>query len=266
MKHALTIILLATLQLSGIAQNGIHGCYGFDCRQKKWSISIFTGYTLLGPAQSLKNRIMESDFRDTSPGYATETGFIDAVKYPKSSISPAWNIELRYRVSKHTTFGFDAGQLSKYRIAAYDHLFTIPNEANDGYPVGNYLTLKSDLKAVSVLYIRKLHLVNDEISIGPALGMSRIVDVDTKGTKRNPGVFKPGIQLGYAIDFVKTKGFYLKAQLKYNWFPDAHVATIAKDYDNGTYAYNPENHTSIFKATKVSVSTIRIGLSAGFRF
>ncbi|MEP6793487.1 MAG: hypothetical protein ABJB16_04120, partial [Saprospiraceae bacterium] len=206
-KYMLIIILLSSLQIMSKAQSGIQGCYGFDCRQKKWSASFFTGYNLVGPGQSLKDRIMKTAFGDTQTGYATAAGPADPVKYPKHTESSPWNIELRYKVSKRISFGLDAGQLSKNKIEAYAHLFTIPNEVDGEYEVGNYLTLKSDLKAVSLLYIRKLNFVDDEISIGPALALSGIHDADTKGTVNNPTVIKPGIQVGYAIEFVKTKSF-----------------------------------------------------------
>lgn len=70
MKTLLTYFLnvaVLSFTMNAYSQSGINKCYGFDCWQKKWSVSVFTGSSLMGPGKGIEEAMNASGLKDNRP-------------------------------------------------------------------------------------------------------------------------------------------------------------------------------------------------------
>jgi|WetSurMetagenome_2_1015567.scaffolds.fasta_scaffold200211_2 hypothetical protein len=227
----------------------------YQIKDKKWSVSMFAGFSVMGPGQEIKDQ-MSLQFGDTRPAFdGWFFGSVPAAAHPQHTSYPIWNFEIGYRVFKKNSLSLNYGQLTNTLTEGHDH------EDSLYAWEGNNLNLRSDLAAISLLYIYDIGWINDELSIGPVIGFYKIYDSDVDNSGSNKAEIKPGVQLGYAIAFIHGRSFFLKLKANYTWLPNATIGPYSKQmaWTSGI------NQTSVFEETKVSLSTLGLGLSVGWR-
>lgn len=252
----LTLHLLLSTQ--GYTQKGFRGCYGFDCKDKKWSLSLFAGTSLMGPGRGIKEQMIASGLGDAHPPINDPWGYVPLEDYPRKSIGLVWNIAAGYAISKKSGLQLTAGTNYHSSIQGYDRI---------GH--GNYLRILCDMWSAAFNYEWRLRNGKDGITIGPVMAGYK-VSAESTATYMNPvsgtSALKAGFNIGYSFSLVQKKSWFLAMKANYTWLPDTEIGPYTEEHILGSWTENPETYTSTFNKTKVSLSTINFGISTGFKF
>jgi hypothetical protein len=257
-KIILILSLLLILTAKGQSQSTYRGCYGFDCKEKKWSAALFAGFSLLGPGLGIKEQMISSGLGDVRPAFEDWFGTEKEVDYPKGRTGLVLNLEVMYMLSKSSGLQFTVGEHLRSSVEGYDRI---------GF--GNYLSISNDVWSSSLDYVLKIRNRKDALRIGPEFAL-------LKTTADNPSIyhpviksassFKAGVNIGYSLTLVQKKSWFLSLKAKYTWLPDAEIGPYTVTHERGIIAEDIETFTSTFDKTVVNLSTINIGVSTGFKF
>jgi hypothetical protein len=255
------LLVFVLLAGNGFSQHKVQGCYGFDCNEKKWSISLFTGFSALGPGKDIQRQMEHVGFADTRPSYTGWFGFVPAQKYPIVRKGIAWNAGILYAITKRNAVQFAAGRAHGSISEGYDRAS------------GNYSQIRSDLWTAAVNYVWRTGKGNDGVRIGPVLGVYKLRGAIQTGSNvySNASVFststvKPGIALGYSYSFVQKKSWFLALNVSYTWMAEADTGPFTLHHNSRSNAGEPVLHTSEWKQTHIRLETIHAGLTTGLRF
>lgn len=125
-KIVFILSLLMIISANGQSQSTYRSCYGFDCKEKKWSFSIFAGFSLLGPGNDLTHGMKDSGFGDPARG--------KPIQYPISKTGIVWNVEAMYNLSKVSGLQLTIGKTLHSSVEGLDRI-----------GLGNYLRIRNDL-------------------------------------------------------------------------------------------------------------------------
>ncbi len=258
-KLLFILFLIIGLQVIGMSQSGSQGCYGFDCKEKKWSVSLFTGFSMLGPTKDIKDQMHDSGLDDTRPAYNGFFGPIKAKSYPTSKTGLGINFETRYNLSKKSALNLTIG------ITNYSSVEGNENFAELG-PLGNRLTLNSNLRSAAFNYVRRFGKGMGGLNIGPVIAWHTIKDDIPYQDAINTSAINPGINVGCILPFIQAKSWFLTFKANYTWLPDTEIGPYAQEKTLGYLNEYPEVYTSVFEKTHVRLSTLNFGISTGLRF
>ena len=257
-KIVFILSLLMILYAQGHSQNSYRGCYGFDCKEKKWSLSIIASVSLLGPGPAIKEQMISSGLGDIRPAFDDWFGHDEQVDYPTRGNGIVLNIEFIYNLSKKSGLQFTAGEHLHSSVHGYDRI-----------GLGNYLSINNDVWTASLDYVLKIRKGKDALSIGPEIALHK-TSADNP-TSYYPLItttssFKGGFNMGYSFSLVQKKSWFLSLKTKYTWLPSAEIGPYTVTHELGVLTEDHETFTSTFNKTKVNLSTINIGISTGWRF
>jgi len=256
-KIVFILSLLMIISANGQSQSTYRSCYGFDCKEKKWSFSIFAGFSLLGPGNDLTHGMKDSGFGDPARG--------KPIQYPISKTGIVWNVEAMYNLSKVSGLQLTIGKTLHSSVEGLDRI-----------GLGNYLRIRNDLWTASFDYVWRIRKGLDRISIGPVIARHQIRVDDperyyTTTSFSNSSSVKPGFNLGYSYSLVQKKSWFLSFNVKYTWLPDATIGSYTQEHTVDAFygemvQVDPGLYTSTFQKTKVRLSTINFGINTGFKF
>ena len=247
--------LLFILSLEAQGQSTYKGCYGFDCKEKKWSISIFGGLSILGPGQKIKKQMSASGLGDVGPDISLHDWF-ETADYPVGGIGTSWNLAVGYALSKKSSLQFVGGN-SFFSVEGYDDI-----------GLGNSLLIKNSIWTASFNYVFKLRKGKDGFNLGPVLANYSAKAEYIKGYEyhvTSTSSVKAGFNAGYTFSLIQTKSWFLAGNVNYTWLPNADIGPYTVEHENGGYP-EPEIFTSTFPKTEVPLSHLSFGLSTGFKF
>lgn len=250
--------LLMILYAQGHSQSNYRGCYGFDCKEKKWSFSIFAGYSLLGPGDDIKNGMKDSGFGDTKPAHEGSAGTIGPVAYPICKTGMIWNIEANYAFAKKSGIRFTVGKVNHSSTEGWDNI-----------GAGNQLRINSDLWTASFNYVWSVSKEMGELNVGPVIARFEVNAVyfnSNKSKTSTSSKITGGFNLGYTVPLVQKESWFLSFKANYTWLPSAEIGPYTLTHVLGELTENPETYTSTFDNIKVNLSTIHFGISTGWRF
>ncbi|HLF65740.1 MAG TPA: hypothetical protein VI603_18410 [Saprospiraceae bacterium] len=191
---------------SGIYSNKNPGQIDKDrTQEKKWSFSLFGGFSFMGSGADIKRHMRKSGLDDIKPGHQSWFGYVHSKDYPINKIGVVWNFETRYNVSKKSALNFTAGKINHSSVEGYNHW-------------ENYLRIKNDLWAASCNYVWRIGKHNDGFSLGPVIARHKIhadspypfqVNSSTSST------IKAGFNLGYARSLIQNENWFLTFKANY---------------------------------------------------
>ena len=250
--------LLMILYAQGHSQSNYRGCYGFDCKEKKWSFSIFAGASLLGPGHGVKEQMISSGLDDIRPPYDRWFDHEAEVDYPIGGNGIVLNFEAMYMLTERSGLQLALGEHLHSSVHGYEKI-----------GLGNYLCIHNDVWSASLDYVWKIRNAKDALSIGPEIALH-------KASAENPTAFHPvvtstssfkvGFNIGYSFSLVQKKSWFLSLKAKYTCLPSAEIGPYTVTHVLGELTENPETYTSTFDNTKVNLSTINFGIITGWRF
>lgn len=209
----------------------------------------------MGPAADIKSQFVESGFDDRS-SLAGDTQDEPVTKQsPSAHTGLVWNIEAQYLLSPKSAFGMTLGTINQNTITGYD---AIGN--------GNSLQLRSTTYAGSIKYIYRLRQGRDDLSVGPVIARMSIKDDASQqgGIDRSP--FKAGFNVGYSFSVLQKKSWFIALRTNYTWLPTTEIGPYTKEHKTAISQDIPNVYSSVFEQTDVRLSSVYIGVSAGWRW
>jgi len=260
-KVVFILSLHTLLSTQGQSQNDISGSYGFDSKERKWSLSLFTGFSALGPARDIKDQMILSGLGDDIPSYDGWFGQVPAKKYPKVNAGLVWNLEAGYTLSKKTGLQLTVGNTYHSAVEGYDNIGN-----------GNHLRIKSNIWSAAFNYVWRIRNGKDDVTIGPVFASYKAKADDhtdyaiDSGTSSSTSAFKAGFNIGYSFSLVQKKSWFLALKANYTWLPETEIGPFTQEHQLGILLEHPETYTSTFDKTTVSLSSLNFGISTGWRF
>ena len=248
-------ILLLGCTTVGWAQKTYRQCYGFDCKENKWSVSAFAGYPVSGLGKDIQNQLEHS--RSDLPGLTPEPILRCFPKEHHAELKSdlSWNIEARYALTRKHAIALTTGKLNGHAITGY-----ALNE------LGQFFELKSNTYHISLNYVRKLRRGRDEVNIGPVMAMHKMNFQQPSSAHQGSSKLTAGLNIGYTLSLIKTERWSLGFKTNYTWLPDTAVGPYTVEHKLQRFGENSDTCTSSIKTTKVSLQTLQFGLTTGWRF
>ncbi len=257
-KIFFTLFLILFIHALGQSQSGYRACYGFDCKEEKWSFSVFTGFSLMGPAKGTYDQMKVAGLNSVRPAQDSIAGSGGRSVYPQKRTGIVWNLEAGYTISRRSGLLLSVGKSYQSTVKGYQNIGN-----------GNSLELNSQLWSVSFNYLWRIGKGNGGLNIGPVTAWYKVGEV-YPGQSDNgvtyASTFKPGVNVGYTLPLVKKKSWFLTFKTNYTWLPEAEIGPYTSSHTLYYGTSNQEVHTSTFGKSKINLSTINIGLSTGWRF
>ena len=225
----------------------------------RFSLTVTQGLSISNTAKDLMEGMENSGLGDRTPdvyhpgfwfiipfaGY-TEKG----EEYPKKrSTSAFYNFKARYDLTSKTALAINWNTTMNCTVYGHDRA---------GNQVGNFLTLESKVKILTVDYILRTGKGWSGFSAGPALAFHNVTQqpVSEEINLYQHKSVKPGIHLGYDWSFIKSSTWIVAANVQYNWFLKDSVGPITIE----------EETTSVYKTQPVGLSNLALGVTAGLKF
>lgn len=227
-------------------------------RTRKWMISFIAAARISGIGKKMESSLVEEGFGDTYVNSYTILGipFHTSVDYPrKSGSSIPWDIEIRYKLNSHGSIAAGIGNYYHGSIEGYNKI------ANGG---SHYLTLETNVWIGSMDYIFTLPDAYSGFRIGPVLAKHQIRENGTTDHEQVKTSIKPGINVGFDASLFEKKSWFMALSFGYTWIAPVSVGPYAKEVqlitNNGV-----KPHESIYEASKISLSSLKIGFTMGWR-
>ncbi len=217
---------------------------------REFTLSVFTGLSLLGPKSDMESTMAASGLGDTSPG-----GWFGGPKaHPFTDKYPIVDIEATYYVSKNSGLSLNTALIDNIEVFGYEDIGT-----------GNFLFLKSETWSIALNYVYASKDKTHALFIGPAFFIHHVEDVSA-GTKSPENLNKKlGFYAGYSLRLLQKKHWLLRFKTTYRAIPGSEIGPFIAQHELGIFTPDPEVYTSEFSPAKVNVSSINIGLSVGLR-
>jgi hypothetical protein len=249
--------MLMILSVVGQSQSTYRGCYGFDCKEKKWSLSFFAGYSLLGPGDDIKNGMEDSGFADTKPSHEGTSGPVGPVAYPIGKNGLIWNVEANYAFAKKSGIRLTVGKGNHTSTEGWDNI-----------GAGNQLHINSDLWTASFNYVWRVSKEIGDFNVGPVIARFDVNAGDANSNRSNTSTSSKitgGFNLGYTVPLVQKESWFLSFKANYTWLPDTEIGPYTQQHELAL-ADKTILYTSTYNKTNVQLSTIHFGLTVGCRF
>ncbi len=260
---AIILTLLQFLFISNLcfSQSGVHGCYGFDCRQKKWFVSLSTGKSFLGPANDLEQAMKDSGFGDNHLDGSGLSGSHHTIQYPSHSSGLNWEMEVKHHINRRYSLLLSLGTSWVQTVTGNDEIgFNEQLQAS----WGNTLKLNCVARTVAVQYVfRTSNEGYDGLSIGPAITFHRVSENSSVENPYRHTSIRPGIRLGYTFSIINSKNWFIAGNLHYESFLNDKIGSIIVE-PTSVYAMEPIE-PSTFNGAKMHLQTLNLGITTGIR-
>jgi hypothetical protein len=254
-KCTLVIVLVCFITVSGWGQQTYKSCYGFDCKEKKWSLSFFAGFSLLGPTADIKNQFEESSFADPKPLIDGILPHILTQAHPRSYAGLIWNIEAQYLLTPKSALGITIGTINHNTTTGYDSIGS-----------GNSLKLRTTTYSTSIRYSFRLRQGKDDLSFGPVLARLRTQNDASGNESVHYSPYKAGFSAGYSFSILQKESWFISLKANYTWLPTAEIGPYTKEHKPAINQEIPKVYRSVFEQTDVRLSSFYIGVSTGWRW
>lgn len=208
---------------------------------KEFRFSIFLGWPIGAAKYDIEEAMISSGFNKHSPSNMFGSGN----NHPFTRNYPVFDIELTYFINQHSGVSLNGG------IADNIEVFGYHNEAS-------YLFIKSELWSGSLNYVYRSKNNRHAGFIGPII-------VFYNASRSSSGsddafssydVNKFGVYTGYTYNFLQKRVFLMAFKLNVRWAGNAEIGPFYEGYGDRMYE---------LPVTSVSLTTVNIGLSFGFR-
>ncbi|HUR30076.1 MAG TPA: hypothetical protein VMZ69_01520 [Saprospiraceae bacterium] len=250
----LVVLLISTVAFSQPVDMAISS----PAKPTKFSLTVTQGVSVSNTANDLVKGMENSGLGDRTPdvynpgfwfifyfpGYTTR-----GEDYPKKKQTNAfYKFKARYDLTPKTAVAINWSTSMNATVEGHDRF---------GQQSGNFLTLESKVKILTVDYILRTGKGWSGLEAGPAIAFHTVDQ--TVSNNVNPyhhkGI-KPGIHLGYNLSIIKSSTWIVAANVQYNWFLKDKVGPITIE----------DEITSVYKTQSVGLSNLGLGITAGFKF
>ena len=217
---------------------------------REFHISVFTGFSFLGPKNDMESAMTSSGLDDTRPG----GWFGGPTAHPFTRKYPIVDIEATYYRWKNAGISLNAGLSNNIEVLGYE-----------GVGTGNFMFLKSELWSIALNYAYSSKDKIHTLFIGPSLFIHYVEDV-SKGIKSPENLNKKlGFYIGYSLRLLQKKHWLVNFKTNYRAAPASEIGPFIAQHELGIGTPNPDTYTSEFSPTKVNIGCINVGLSFGLR-
>lgn len=171
------------------------------------------------------------------------------VSYPRMKESKSYiDFQARYDLTPKSALAVNWNTSKKTTVEGFDRQGS----------TGNFLTLDSRTRVLTLEYILRTGKGWSGLSIGPALAFhsvdQRPISID-KNLFHHKGV-RPGMHLGYTLSFLKNSNWIVAANVGYNWFLKDNVGPVTVEGE----------FPSVYTAPRVSLNNLDFGITGGLKF
>ena len=231
---------------------------GQEQNTRTWSFSLKASGNISGINHQMESSMVESGFGDTHKSILYFFGFHSTTynDYPiKSSSIIPWDMEVRRVLSAHHSIAATFGNAYHATITGYNRM---------GDSDGHFLELDTKIQQFSVNYIFTLPDSYTGFRIGPIMAFHRVRENGSTGSEQTKTSIKPGLNLGFDAALFEKKSWFMAFSIGGSLFPSATVGPYTKEvsyYQNGDL----ETITSTYHPAKIQLSSMKIGLTIGWR-
>jgi hypothetical protein len=257
-KHTTVFVLFIICSATGWTQKTYRSCYGFDCREKKWSMSVFTGYGLSAAGQDIKAGMEDAGWKGKKPVLNSPVQCFPHGHYLRQTTGLSWSIQSRYNLSGKSAFELSAGNSFHSTIEGFD-LNKTESE----------LRIKSDQWNVAFNYIWRTGRGNGGFTIGPVLSSFKSVADYPDQKYKQPSVtsaIRAGFNVGYTHSLIQKKSWFLAMKVNYTWMPPAEIGPYTVKHNGGMDQIIAEPGYSTFEKASIGLESLQFGLTTGWRF
>lgn len=245
----ISIIFFTSLVMYTNAQNTSENNSGISSNLRELNLSIFTGFSLLGPKDDIESNMLFSGLGDTSNFGGSSSS------HPVTYKSPIFDIEASYNLSQKSGISLNFGLINSIRTHGYETI-----------GVGNFLFLKSEIWSFSLNYAYRSKNNKQNIFIGPSYFIYSVKDVSHGTNSPNNISGKLGAYVGYSLKVLMEKKWFIALKTNYRWAPKSETGSfIAEHRTWDSLTGNSTTHTSEFPSVKVKLASLNIGLCVGIR-
>ena len=252
MKIKTTTLMLCILLLvkQANAQNSAPPDSSTNQHKREFNLSVFTGFSFLGPKNDIGSNMSSSGFGDTRP----RGWFGGPTPHPFTRSYPIFDIEATYYLSQKKGISLNVGLANNIEVLGYDAI-----------GLGNFIFLKSETWAVAVNYLYSSKNKRNSLFIGPSLLIHRVRDTSAGAVSPELTNLKPGIFLGFSHHLVQKKRWFMAFKTNLRAATDSEIRAFVATHQLGIGLPNEETFTSVFTPAKVRITSINTGLSVGIR-
>ena len=225
---------------------------------RKWFISFTAGVGISSIGSQMEDALVKSGFGDTK---ITEwniiiASFTTTEEYPKrtNSIVP-WDMEIRHSLSAQRALALTFSNSYHAKVNGYN-FFKNGRE--------HYLTLDTRVMLLSMDYIFTLPDSYSGFRIGPAMAIHRVTEGGPTMVAQSNTTIKPGLSFGFDLALFEKKSWFMAFSFGGTWIPPVSVGPYSKE-DSYVEDGQLETYTSTFKPTQINLSSVKIGLTMGWR-
>ncbi|HUR30077.1 MAG TPA: hypothetical protein VMZ69_01525 [Saprospiraceae bacterium] len=221
----------------------------------RFSFSVTQGRSHSNTGRDLLKGMENSGLNDRTPIiYHPATWWSRAYasggeSYPKKKETNSYlNFQARYDLTLKSAMAVNWSTTMNATVEGYERV----GES------GNFLTLDSKIKILTLEYILRIGTGWSGISVGPAVVFHNVArqPLSDEINLYQHKAIKPGIHLGYTWSFIKNSNWIVAANVQYNWFSKDVIDPITIEGE----------FTSVYAGQPVSLSNIGLGITSGFRF
>jgi hypothetical protein len=103
------------------------------------------------------------------------------------------------------------------------------------------------------------------LRIGPVMAMHQVSENGSTGSEQRKTTVKPGINLGFDAALFEKKSWFMAISMGYSWIPPVSIGPYEKIIHYAT-ADGVDTITSIYPDSKIPLSSLKIGLTMGWKF
>lgn len=223
----------------------------------RFSLTLSQGLSLSGTGNDLLQGMINSGLNNRTPIVHHQEWvlifFFDYTtggeSYPRKQESKSYiDFQARYDLTPKSAVAINFKTSKKTTVEGYDRQGDF----------GNFLTLDSKTRILTLEYIIRTGKGWSGLSVGPALAFhyvdQRPINITANLYKHK--AVKPGIHAGYTWSFLKNSNWIVAANVGYNWFPKDKVGPVTVGGEV----------TSVYDTHRVSLTNMDLGITAGIKF
>jgi hypothetical protein len=229
-----------------------------EINSRKWSFSLSASGNVIGVGKQMESSLVDAGFGDvyTFTEYIFGLNFTTTKDYPiKTSSSIPWNLEVRHALSARHAVAATFGNSYHASITGYNKF---------GESTGHFLTLDTKVLQFSVDYIFTLTDSYTGFRIGPVMAIHRLYENGSTENQQSTTTIKPGLNLGFDVALFQKKSWFMAVSIGGSLIPSVTVGPYIKE---GSYYQDNvlKHYTSTYEASKIQLSSLKIGLTMGWR-
>ena len=221
---------------------------------RPWSISLFYGRTIGGPAAKWEGVLKENDFND----YRSNWFWSGITTYPQSSEKIDWQLRLDYRYRPKRAYGLMLHQSNSGTITGY-------NEE----PFNSTLKIHYGMLGMGVYHQWFFGSKNNfNVYAGPMLNRTNFSFETVLLPVSSPASFdawKLGLTTGLQLSLIERERIYLRVNPEYRYLQvlqSGPLSILVYEYDLGVQS---ESMQLAIPAEETSLSSFSLGIVLGLR-